>query len=197
MSHLKTLIISAFPQELQFIDSNQLPQAVKTFSTGIGPVAATFGLTQFLQKHQPQQIIALATAGIIQKNKYNLGDIVVAEIVATHAGSLQTYVPQIQESVIHCTPRIHHSLKKAKVYAPQEITRGQEWADFLTQTDFDVEHLESFAWAYVAQKFGIPATIILGLTNFVGPHAHQQWQQNEAAVMQKITQNILPLFSSI
>lgn len=193
---IKTLLLAAYPKELAaFVDLGKSYQKVDGdtayLAAGIGPVAAAFGLTHFLEDYQPQEIIAVGTAGLIAENGLALQDVVSVRHVGTVRlglpSELATYVPSLQVTALDLPPTTAkaNELPCVRVFAPQEISQGVQWSAHLS-AQYDVEHLESFAYAFVAQKFKIPLTIILGLTNFVGPQAQSQWQQNENAVMQKI-----------
>lgn len=198
---IKTLLLAAYPKELAaFVDLGQSYQRVDGntayLAAGIGPVAAAFGLTHFLEDYVPQEIVAIGTAGIIAKEGLALQDLVcVRQVSAMRVGQnadWATYVPELQISKLDLpTPTaVVRDLPRVRVMAPQEISQGAQWQTVLAK-HHDVEHLESFAYAFVAQKFKIPITILLGVTNSIGPNAQAEWKQHEAVVMQKIKNRLL------
>lgn len=153
-------------------------------------MAATFGLTHFLEDYRPRKIIAIGTAGTFNEKRFPVGSIVQAKSVSMVSHLLGFYAcvdaplapwGEGQGEGKAPTP--------VRVYAPQEMTTDAKRARQLAK-HHDVEHLESYAYALVADKFKIPLQIILGLTNVVGPKGHAQWQKNEAGVMQKISKLI-------
>lgn len=192
---LKTLIIAACASELgPFANLNQKHYCIKKktgfLAAGIGPVAASFGLTHFLEDYQPEKILAIGTAGIINKAKFKIGEIVLAKTVATESFFEGVYTPAKQphqEAMDTGLPKGWEG--EATVYSPQEITKDETHRKIL-EKKYDVEHLESFAFAFVAKKFNIPIQIILGLTNFTDENAHRDWKENQEKVMKKIYKNL-------
>ena len=196
---IKTLLLAAYPKELKaFADLGKSYQKIvddKAYlAAGIGPVAATFGLTHFLEDYAPEQIVAIGTAGCVTDCGLQVQDLVTVKSVSLVGRGvaqydLAVYVPELQVSTIAIAEPVQQNLQnlpRVKVFAPQEISQGQAWAGVLQNQGFAAEHLESFAYAFVAQKFKIPLTIVLGITNHIGPNAQQDWLQNEVTVMQKI-----------
>lgn len=151
-------------------------------AAGIGPVAATFGLTHFLEDHKPEKIYCLGTAGIINQDKYRIGDIVCASQVSSNSYSEHAYsVEKMKDISIPVSP----GFTESRVYCPQEISKTEKKRLSL-EKHHDIENLEAYAYAFVAQKFKIPVSIVLGLTNIVGPEAHAQWKANEGYICEKL-----------
>ena len=244
----KTLIVAACASELKpFIDLKQrhyyIKKEVGFLATGIGPVAASFGLTHFLEDYAPEQIFAIGTAGIINKKKFDIGEIVAAKTVATESFLGGFYTPTKQphqfrlpqgpvrdryffeirpfassgrpgirdhSKIIAHPPTLSavgaQSLRPGQgnpaptkfvsIYSPQEITRDEGVRKVL-EKKYDVEHLESFAFAFVAQKFRIPIQIVLGLTNFTDENAHEDWRKNQGKVIKKICKQVTGLLKNI
>lgn len=207
---LKVLIIAAYGREMQYLQGKKQPlseesplyQIVKGkayqkivndvgfLAAGIGPVAASFGLTHFLEKYKPEKIISIGTAGIINDDRFKIGD--VAYVSSVHQDSqgadayLVSKVKQIKVANEAFAEFVKdNDLQALRVYAGQEITKSKERAAVL-KSHYDAEHMESYAFAYVAQKFRIPYLGLLGFTNFVGPNAHEDWKQNEDAVCKRL-----------
>lgn len=205
---IKNLIVGAYPQELTpFVDLGKSYQKidgdVAYLSAGIGPVPATFGLTHFLEDYDPEHIFAVGTAGCIEKSSLEIGDVVSVASVGCWGRSLPnynfaTFIPHLQISKLNLKATQHFSLvelPQVSVFAPQDISQSQNWSEILKAQSYDAEHLESFAYAFVAHKFKVPLTIILGMTNHIGPEATQQWKQNESALMNKIFKLINPILT--
>lgn len=156
-------------------------------ATGVGPVAAAFGLAHFLEDCRPDAIFAVGTAGVIATDPFKIGDVVEARLVATSSGLEEAYTPKAQRAVITLQPP-PSATQAASVYCPQEITRDEALRARLATAGHDVEHLEAFAFAFVAKKFKIPLRIFLGLTNIVGPHAHAEWLKNAKIAVKRASQ---------
>lgn len=191
---MKTLIVASYARELKplvalgrrhFIIKGD----VGYLAAGIGPVAATFGLMHFLEDFQPAQIIALGTAGIIQPNDLAVGDLVLAKSISMNGQRVDAYVPAAIND-LECSPKKdvnqYARFSRVSVFSSSEITKTERRRLELSQAGFEVENLEAYAYAFVAKKLRIPCTIILGLTNSVGPKAHQEWRQNEKWVVEKL-----------
>lgn len=189
---LKILFLSAHASELRpLVDLGRKYQLIRGdtafLAAGIGPVAATFGLTHFLEDYRPERIIAVGTAGVINTKKFKIGDVVVAKSVTTVSGLASVYTPTVQVQKIAISVGTESPLQ-ANIYSPQEITRDTSWINPLAHARHDVEHLEAFAFAFVAKKIRIPISIILGLTNVIGPNAHKDWVKNQRRMIKKACQ---------
>lgn len=189
---LRTLIVAAYAPELSglaklgrrhFVIKNNIAY----LAAGIGPVAAAFGLTHFLEDYRPQSIIGIGTAGIIHPKKFSIGDIVCARSVTTAAATAGTYAPRLQKSRLILSPP---KFQSAHVYCPQEITTSEFRRAALAQAGHDIENLEAFALAFVANKFRIPCEILLGLTNHIGPNAHAEWRRHAVKVQRDLVDSI-------
>jgi purine-nucleoside phosphorylase len=184
---IQTLFLAAHASELKpLVDLGRkhllLEGETAFLAAGVGPVAATFGLTHFLEDYRPKQIIAVGTAGVINEKNFKIGDVVVAKSAGTASGFASVYTPKLQPQKIVIS--VGAGFKAARIYSPQEITRDENWQGLLSKR-YDVEHLESFAFALVAKKFRIPIRIFLGLTNVIGPQAHAQWLKNREVLIKK------------
>lgn len=186
---LKTLFVSAFAPELaprarlgrrHFVvrgDTGYL-------AAGIGPVAATFGLTHFLEDYRPETIVGIGTAGTYVPGRFAVGEVVAVKSISTASGLDAVYTPKKQVSRLRIKP--FGTVHSANVFCPQEITTSAAHARRLARAGHHVENLEAFALAFVAQKFRIPFTMIVGISNRVGPAAHTEWKKHGAKVMKKV-----------
>lgn len=192
---LKTLIVAAYKNELAPLCelSNKhlvMQDGIGFLSAGIGPVAASFGLTHGLKDYTPEIIVTLGTAGIINTAKFKTGDIVLTQSVSTDSGSPDVYTPEKMAGLGCPLPTPFEDLKNqyklVRVFCPQEITRTESRRKILLDKKHDVENLESYAFYFVAKKFKVPVIGFLGLTNTVGPNAHEEWKKNEEQVCAKL-----------
>lgn len=194
---IKTLIVGAWAKELApWVDLDRRYQHIDGdtayLAAGIGPVAATFGLTHFLEDYRPEQIFAVGTAGYTPISGFREQDVVRVETV-TMRGRPECYLPDLVNQDLALPPPDSQALSDlpgTKAFCPQDISKGDNWGNLLGHQGIGVEHLESYAYAFVAQKFRIPISIVLGITNKIGSNAHEQWLENEAIVMQKV-KNVL------
>lgn len=193
---LKRLILAAHASELQpFValgrKSLRVTGDTAYLAAGVGPVAAAFGLTHFLEDYRPAEILALGTAGVINAKNCEIGDVVAISEVVTASGLPSAYTPKAQVSRIKLSPFRKENRKNrtapppARAYCPQEITRDEASRALLAKVGHDVENLEAFAFAFVAKKFKIPILIFLGITNAVGKDAHAQWVKNAVPAVRR------------
>lgn len=194
---LKHLFVAAYATELKSLcalGSSYLKIKGDTayLAAGIGPVAASFGLTHFLEDYRPEIIVSLGTAGTFKPDLHQVGAVVCAKSV-TLASHLDTVYPVDVKRARLVLPKLNRHYSKSlkhcnrvSVFCPQEITKSDDLVSNLSQYH-DVENLETFAFAFVAAKFKIPIVSILGITNEVGSKGHVQWKNNEHDVVQKIS----------
>lgn len=185
---LKFLVTAAYKNELLHLCelSNKhvvVQDGIGFLSAGIGPVAASFGLTHCLKDYAPEMIVTLGTAGIINANKFKIGDVMLVQTVSTDSGLPDVYTPEKMADLGICLPdslqNLENKYQLARVFCPQEITQTESRRKVLLNQGHDVENLESYAYCFVAKKFQIPVIGFLGLTNIVGPNAHEEWRKNE------------------
>lgn len=166
---------------------------VAFLAAGIGPTAASFGLTHFLEDYQPKVILSLGTAGIIDPKKLNIGDIAWGDTIsaftktAFSVGSV-TYkdVPTSSPKAVKAYLKDKLFINSVRVYAPQDITLSNAHRRDLQKQGYAAENLEAYAFAFVADKFKIPHISLFGMTNIVGPNMHAEWRKNEAALVKKM-----------
>lgn len=215
---MKILVVAAYKNELKpLCDMGRkhfvLQDSIGFLAAGIGPVAASFGLTHCLKDHLPDQIIAIGTAGIINDKDHSIGDIVLAKSVSCQSGSLDSYTIPAQKRITTSLGDIEkkYSSTKAKaflkdwikkfppvnVFSPQEITKSNQLQKILLQKNHDAENLESYAFHFVAKKFNLPLIHMLGLTNRIGPQAHREWKENEALLCHRLAKKIVVPFLNI
>lgn len=189
---IKLALIAAHKSELApFINMGNryliVNEDVAYLACGVGPVAATFGLTHFLEDYRPERIIAVGTAGFTDSSRFQIGDVVQVKEVTYESGSIDFYSASLDKQKRLFLDVSYTDLPSVKVFAPQEITKSKEFSNLLKNENLDVEHLEAYAYAFVAKKFNISIDIILGLVNKVGPDVHGDWKKNSHEVMDKLS----------
>lgn len=197
---IKYLIVAAYAGELSpFCTMGKRHRLVKKESAylaaGIGPSAAAFGLTHFLEDYQPELIITLGTAGIINTKKLKIGDIAIATKAGVDSGAKDVFTPKPCATIYWQIPKGRLSYNTSlplrnpvSVFCPQEISCTEAKRRVLARAGYDAENLELYAFAFVAQKFKIPMVSLLGLTNTIGPKAHAEWVKNEETVVERLAE---------
>jgi len=104
---INTLIVAAYNNELKHLCKMgrkylMVKNGTAFLSAGIGPVAAAFGLSHFLEDYRPHKIITFGTAGAINLS-YNIGEIVIAKTVSMQSGTTALYSPKKSITLNHNT----------------------------------------------------------------------------------------------
>ncbi len=209
MKKIKTLIVAAYPKELQYLcklgkKKSVLKGNFAYLASGIGAVPATYNLTQFLFKYKPGHIITLNTAGIINKNKFKIGDVVLAKTLSTSSMLKEVYTPESIKDIT-LKPKVTlkslgiktPKLKTASVFCTQEISSSETMRKNLMKAGHDIETMEAYAYAYVAKRHNIPIVSLLGLSNVIGPKAHDEWLENESWVCEKMSEIVKELLTKL
>lgn len=171
---LRVLILAAVEAELFQMSG---------FCVGVGPVRAAVGATRLILGHQPQAVIMVGTAGALCSD-HPLSSVIVARRFGwAHSGAIlgAGYVPLPPED-LDADPGLVASigLPQADVVTVGAITTDAHVADELRKR-WQVEHMEAYSVALAAASLGVPFTAVLGLSNQVGPNAHEEWKANRHA----------------
>lgn len=182
---MRTWCVAAVDAELGELHTN-----TTTFALGVGLLAAGVRMAELLTEARlraalPARVLLVGTAGAYPDGdgtpQVAIGAIVTASSVAlgsATAASGRGYVP-LPPSPVTLTPAA--ALPPAQVACCTAITTDAPSARALGAT-WQVEHMELFGVAHACARVGIPVTALLGITNVVGPHAHDQWKANRATV---------------
>ena len=151
---------------------------------GIGPVDAALGAAAALAE-RPAAAVFVGTCGAFPGTGLEIGAAVVVErsvLTASDAAAGLSYVPGPAQRTAYADRALCAALAgggaplvgAATVVA---ITRDAERAAALRRTSgCEVEHMEAHAFLRAAETAGIPAACVLGVSNEVGPLAHEQWK---------------------
>ncbi len=143
-------------------------------------VAAAARMARRLALSQPDRVILVGTAGAYPGGP-DVGDVVTASLIGL--GSVASarglgYVPRAP-SPMPVTPLA--GLRVCTVLSLTAITTDPELADEFAR-DWQIEHMEAFGVATACAAAGVPLTVVLGITNTVGPGAHAEWLANRSDV---------------
>jgi nucleoside phosphorylase len=181
------LVCSAWEDEIKelkknLVDSNTLIQAL-----GIGFLEASISLTRLLnQNPQIKEIVFLGTAGTYKKNLM-IGEILsIKSTSLLNLGSLLdfSYTP-IKNNFIEANS-IKPGLKTAHCLSSMEITKKE--IDLNIEENYILENMELYGVAKTAEIFSIPWSSLLGVTNYIGPNAHEEWVSCHESISQKLCQ---------
>jgi nucleoside phosphorylase len=174
---------------------------------GVGLVEAALGAAAAFARHEPDRAVLIGTAGLLPGATPRLGPpaaILVREACLADAAvaSGRAYFPpplpvRISLKIPDRRATSHGRVRAARparpspsapptaaasVACPPGITRSTAVARSLAQhTGAALENLEVFAVARAAERAGVPLTVVLGVSNRVGPNSHAEWRDHAAA----------------
>lgn len=162
---------------------------------GVGPVVAAANAARLLERHHPERVVLIGTAGAYAGGP-PIGQAIAASRVALSWGIAAMglgYVPRAPEPV-DCdkTMLARLDLPRHPVLTVGAITTDRTVARRIAD-GYTVEHLEAFGVAIACQQAGVPFVTVLGITNDVGPDAHVQWLTHRDAAQQAARDAIAPL----
>ena len=188
------LVVAAFPPELKALASllraraQRGAPAVARAVVGVGLVEAAAGAARAVALLEPRAVVLVGTAGVYptaRRPRPAIGTAVLvrrAHLASLAVASGAAYLPEPMP------PRGGHRRRAAPgpagrrphpavdVACPLGITRTRAAATALARPTWPPENLETFAVARACAEAAIPFAAVLGITNQVGPQAHQRWQ---------------------
>jgi len=170
---MATLVIMAVPEESQGLFEKA---GYNVFYTGMGMVKACFHLSQLIQKHNPQQVINLGTAG---SHHYAPGFVVECTAFVQRAPSNFLPLPSkkiLTTALTNLTPVVCGS------------------ADFVENqkpvTSCDIFDMEAYALAYCCQELQIPFHSIKCISDRSDESTLKDWKKNLALSAQQLLTEI-------
>lgn len=191
------MILLSSDLERDAVGPDVIPASVPTAITGVGLVDAGIGTARVLSVERPASLLFLGTCGAHVGAGLAVGDIVIATSVALGSGDVASgamRVPTLMPAVVYpetsFIARVHEAaaalgvvLHPARVSCTLGITENELLAAALAR-DADVENLE--AYAVLRAAAGLPAAVLLGVTNIVGPGGGAGWSANYRALMRAV-----------
>ncbi len=164
---------------------------------GVGPVHAAVRMATLLERHRPDRVVLIGTAGAYPGGPA-IGTAVVAHRMGLSWGIAALglgYVPRAPLP-IDADPTLLSLLTcpRHAVLTAGAITTDPDLARRLAD-DWTVEHLEAFAAALACKSAGVPFVAVLGIANGVGPDAHAEWLANRDQAQSAARAAILPVLS--
>ncbi len=157
---------------------------VEALPIGIGPVDAALGAASALAR-RPDTAIFVGSCGAFPGSALPIGSAVVVErsvLTASDAAAGLSYVPgpaqvEARGDAALCAALAAGGAPLVGAATVVAITRDAGRAAQLQRfTGCETEHLEAFSFLRAAAAAGVPAACVLGVSNEVGPLAHEQWK---------------------
>lgn len=191
------LCSSAIERDAAFPEG--VPEGVLCEITGVGLIDAAIETARHCDRHRPSAIVFLGTCGAHRESRVAIGDIVVASEIAIGSGDVAggaMRLPSLLVARLATDPALSAELLEALAesgsgarMATVSCTLGITESDALAATlhahdRSDVENLEAFSVLRAA--VGVPAAVILGVTNIVGEGGGEGWRANFREMMRRV-----------
>ncbi|MES1208647.1 MAG: phosphorylase [Pseudomonadota bacterium] len=199
------LVVSAFEPELaplrRLLARARIgPRDVACVPVGIGAVEAGVGAARAMNRFAPRMAVFIGTAGSYGARPA-IGQAVIARritLASTAAARGDGYLPGALVNRATTDSKLRAALSRASpagarvpaadAAAPTAITRGAALARRLAvHTGAAVENLELFGVARAAHAAAVPFGAVLGISNRVGPRAHDEWRRHQEAATEAAT----------
>jgi futalosine hydrolase len=157
-------------------------------AVGIGLVAAAVGAASAIRRAGPRAVVFVGTCGAYPGRGLSLGDVVVGRrLFLTSTAVLEgrgAYPAPMRTAADANAPLAdalaNEGAREVTVGTTLAITTDDGLAERIAR-DADVEHLEAFAVAEACSAAGVAFAVVLGVANFVGANAREQWRANHRA----------------
>lgn len=164
---------------------------------GVGLIESAITLTRYLEKHRPEFLLFVGTAG--SYGHHNIFDMVYSHTAANiELGYFQhqCYTPltSVIEANHKYVPR-ETLLPFVSVNSSNYITTQNELTHHYRDNHIDIENMEFFSIVSVANAFDIPCLGLFCITNFCHHDAHKEFMAHHAEAKRLLTQQIQTLFN--
>lgn len=188
------LICSACIEEHKFLKSSNLSENFQYLELGLGYLNAAINLDRYLNKlkKKPEKIIFLGTAGVFESLK--IADLVCVKNVSLLLSASRmnlAYSPIKKEdlTISSSLSKEFENIKKVRCFSSLDISLSK-FLYLELKKDFPdeilVENMELFGLAKVSDDHKIPWEAYLGISNFIGARAHQEWKETNEIVSEKL-----------
>jgi futalosine hydrolase len=200
---LDILIVAAFDPELAALRAAPArlgSHAVATRAVGVGMPAAAAGAATAIGELAPRFVVLVGTCGAYRASGLALGDVVVADRVCVADGFALEGRAEFPAPMVTSLPsdaRLRAELdaggaRSVHVATTLGITVDDASAARIAQgSQAQVEHLEAFGVAQACAARGVPFAAALGVANFVGSGAREEWRSNHHAAAAAVARCIL------
>ncbi len=205
---LDVLILAAFAPELAPLRrglGDALTGVIAGISVaarvaGIGIPSASAGAATHIAGVDPAAVVLVGTCGAYRSAGFAIGDVVVARwLKLVDLGSLvgQTELLEPLSVAIEAHVPMSEGLSAEGARAGSVATTlaitvdDSAAARIASGTRADVEHLEAYGVAVACAARGIPFASVLGVANFVGARAREEWRMHHGAAEEAAAGRVL------
>ncbi len=165
---------------------------------GVGPVLAAARAATLIERHKPDFVVLIGTAGTYRESPA-IGQAVVARTFGLSPGVAAMglgYVPMPPGRISSDAELLEHlAAPRVDVVTVGAITTDTTLAERLSD-DWHAEHMEAYGVALACREAGVGVVAVLGIANRVGPAAHAEWLTHRAAAQAAAREAVRSLLDS-
>jgi nucleoside phosphorylase len=209
MTHLSSSILlfsSDLERDAAFPDG--APAHLRTAIAGVGIIDSAIGTVRIIERERPGAVVFIGTCGAHRESGLAIGDMVIASRASLASGDVARGAMRLpsllnaglaadevlMQELINRAAASGTSLKPVRVSTTLGITEDDVLATELNDYGFgDVENMEAFAVLRAAAlaEPSVPAAVLLGITNIVGPGGGRDWAANFKEMMRKAADAVI------
>ncbi|WP_121020865.1 phosphorylase family protein [Helicobacter vulpis] len=147
---------------------------------GVGLIQSTICLTRLCLLENPTELIFVGSAGSYDPNLPLLSLCKSARgyQIEQSFTQAQSYTPLDNHLEVHSALLDQIRLPDVQVNSSNYIHTNPNFACQMHNAGIALENMEFFALLSVAQSFNIPSVGVFCITNYITPHAHQEFLDN-------------------
>ena len=178
-SELETLraFVASSSEEAGLIKGRINSTKVVLASLGIGSVEAAITLTRLLSSAQFERVYFVGTAGILPGCTLEIGEAVSIARVMPSRSVGERLVGAAFENI---DTELTQAEDACNVWSSTGISETRDLAEHAAKFAAHVENMEIWGAARTCRRHEIPFGAFLGLSNMVGPDAHDEWKREHS-----------------
>lgn len=155
---------------------------------GIGPYVSAVRAAQLVARDRPAALVWVGTAGRYPGGP-PIGSVILGGRLGLGDGTARAglgYVPGALPPIESSGDWLQIGIPTASVLTLPAITSDFHLAQQFALDGWQAETMETFLVAWVCAEARVPFAALLGITNDVGPNAHEEWRENREHVQEEV-----------
>ena len=159
---------------------------------GIGMIEVAINLTQLILLKKPDFLLFVGSAGSYGNQKiFDIIEVKNASNIENSFFNASAYSP-IENKILSSDYSIDIGVPRGTfVNSSNYITTDKSLGKFYIKEGIEIENMEYYSIAKVAEKFNIPVRGIFIITNYCDENAHQYFIKNHQKSIEKLTKYII------
>lgn len=160
---MTTLVVAALREEAAYLDG--------TVITGPGKARAAAGLARALTDQRPEEVVVVGTAGAVNPDLSGVLEIGTVSEHDLDVPAIERLVGVDYGATMRLAPAGPH-------LGTGDVFVAGDRAEALRNLGYDLVDMEGFAYAVVAQRFGVPIRIVKAVSDNADDAAFTTWRAN-------------------